>query len=122
MILPIEMIGALIPVGSAKSMTADLVFRVGCRPERPRTRAGVGGVRQRAIKGDDPSLAYFEWSVDADTPDDVPYEMATDQAAWAQANPALGIRISAAHIGNDNGRWTTARSPSNGWVSATGRI
>lgn len=55
-------------------------------------------LRDRAIEGDDPSLAYFEWSIDAENPEDVTEEMATDTANWAAANPALGIRISAEHV------------------------
>jgi phage terminase large subunit-like protein len=43
-------------------------------------------VRERGIKGDSPGLAYFEWSAD-------PRAEADDRDAWAQANPALGIRI-----------------------------
>lgn len=43
-------------------------------------------VRDRGTSGIDPRLAYFEWSVPEDTDLD-------DRAAWAQANPALGIRI-----------------------------
>lgn len=44
-------------------------------------------VRERGMSGNARRLAYFEWSaaVDADL---------DDRAAWAQANPALGIRIS----------------------------
>jgi phage terminase large subunit-like protein len=44
-------------------------------------------VRERGIKGDSPGLAYFEWSADPRADPD-------DHVAWAQANPALGIRIS----------------------------
>lgn len=43
-------------------------------------------VRERGIKGDSPGLAYFEWSADPRTEPD-------DREGWAQANPALGIRI-----------------------------
>ena len=43
-------------------------------------------VRQRGHSGDDPQLAYFEWSA----PDDADLD---DVEAWAQANPALGIRV-----------------------------
>jgi hypothetical protein len=43
-------------------------------------------VRERGIKGDSLGLAYFEWSADSRAEPD-------DRAAWAQANPALGIRI-----------------------------
>ena len=43
-------------------------------------------VRERGIKGGDPSLAFFEWSA-ADGSD------LDDRAAWAQANPSLGYRV-----------------------------
>jgi hypothetical protein len=50
-----------------------------------RSSEQLARVRDRGVKGD-PSLAYFEWSAvdaaDLDDPD-----------VWAQANPALGIRI-----------------------------
>jgi phage terminase large subunit-like protein len=48
-------------------------------------------VRARGIKGDSPGLAYFEWSAD-------PRAEPDDREAWAQANPALGIRISETFI------------------------
>lgn len=44
-------------------------------------------VRERGISGDAEGLAYFEWSAD-------PRADMDDPSAWAQANPALGIRIS----------------------------
>jgi phage terminase large subunit-like protein len=43
-------------------------------------------VRERGIAGTAKRLAYFEWSAPADVDLD-------DRDAWAQANPALGIRI-----------------------------
>jgi phage terminase large subunit-like protein len=43
-------------------------------------------VRERGQRGDDPGLAFFEWSAD-------PSADLDDHEAWAQANPALGIRI-----------------------------
>jgi phage terminase large subunit-like protein len=43
-------------------------------------------VRDRGIKGGDPSLAYFEWSA-ADGSD------LDDRNAWRQANPSMGLRI-----------------------------
>lgn len=43
-------------------------------------------VRQRALAGGDARLCYFEWS--AEESDDP-----ADPDVWAQANPALGIRI-----------------------------
>src|SRR6266496_417050 len=52
-------------------------------------------VRARGLRGDDPALAFFEWSVD---PDD--YDPA-DPRCWAQANPGLGIRITPEYIGKE---------------------
>lgn len=52
----------------------------------------LGRVRERGIKGTDPDLAFFEWSVD-----DAGYDPA-DPRCWAQANPALGIRLSAEYM------------------------
>lgn len=43
-------------------------------------------VRERALAGGDPGLAYAEWSA----PEDADLD---DPQAWAQANPALGRRI-----------------------------
>jgi phage terminase large subunit-like protein len=42
-------------------------------------------IRDRGLKGGDPSLAYFEWSA----PDGADLD---DREAWAQANPSLGYR------------------------------
>lgn len=44
-------------------------------------------VRERGLSGGSKRLAYFEWSTGADVSLD-------DRRGWAQANPALGIRIS----------------------------
>lgn len=43
-------------------------------------------VRERGLAGESKRLAYFEWSAPADVDLD-------SREAWAQANPALGIRI-----------------------------
>jgi hypothetical protein len=55
-------------------------------------------LRERAIAGDDDDLAWFEWSLEGENPSSVPDEVLRDLAAWAQANPALGIRIRAEHV------------------------
>lgn len=52
-------------------------------------------VRKRALEGDAGALAYLEWSADDSRVDDLEYLSSVD--AWAQANPALGFRISAEH-------------------------
>ena len=50
-------------------------------------------VRERALNGEPDRLAYFEWSLGADTPDEVDEMTALDPKVWAATNPALGIRI-----------------------------
>jgi phage terminase large subunit-like protein len=55
----------------------------------------LGLVRERGLRGDDPSLAFFEWSVDPDA-----YDPA-DPACWAQANPGMGIRITPEYIAKE---------------------
>jgi hypothetical protein len=68
-------------------------------------------VRRRAIKGDDPSLFYAEWSIDPHTDQCArdadgtitctEHDNADDPEAWAKANPALGIRISVEHVARE---------------------
>jgi hypothetical protein len=55
----------------------------------------LGRLRRRALKGDDPSLVYAEWSIESlvDDPSSV--------HSWAKANPALGIRISVEHVARE---------------------
>jgi hypothetical protein len=60
----------------------------------------LGSVRNRALKGGDPSLAYLEWSVD-----ETDYDPA-DPAEWAKANPAFGIRISEDYIRKERAVFT----------------
>lgn len=50
-------------------------------------------VRDRALNGTDSRLAYFEWSLDFEAPDEVPEGLLQDPAAAAVTNPAYGIRI-----------------------------
>ncbi|WP_084963740.1 terminase large subunit [Thermoactinospora rubra] len=63
-------------------------------------------VRRRGIKGDDPSLAYFEWSIEPHTPECgegcTEHDDPADPASWAKANPALGIRISQEHVAREH--------------------
>jgi len=61
-------------------------------------------IRDAGVKGNNPRLAYFEWSIDRATPFDVTPEDAASEESWAQANPGLGIRISSFDIAI---RWVT---------------
>lgn len=49
-------------------------------------------VRERALGGDHERLAYWEWSLPYETPDEVPDDMDV-LAAAADTNPAFGVRI-----------------------------
>jgi phage terminase large subunit-like protein len=59
------------------------------------TSTQLGLVRARGLRGDDPSLAFFEWSVDPDNHDPA------DPRCWAQANPGMGIRITPEYIAKE---------------------
>jgi phage terminase large subunit-like protein len=56
------------------------------------TSVQLGRVRGRGVAGNDPSLAFFEWSVDSNDYD------AAVPAEWAKANPGLGIRITEDYV------------------------
>ena len=101
MIFPEPSLGAIMPVVSARP--DPQLWYTGSAVDQTIHVDGLvlARLRNRALRGGDPSLAYFEWSIDGDTPDDVPEEVAADPAAWQQANPALGIRISEEHVGNE---------------------
>lgn len=58
------------------------------------TSTQLRSVRDRGYAGDDPHLCYLEWSAE---PDADP----SDPAVWAQANPAMGLRIDPDHIARE---------------------
>lgn len=93
--------GALLPILSARPNPQ--VWYTGSAVDQEVHDNGIvfARVRERGLAGDDPGLAYFEWSVDAESPDAVDEETARDPEAWARANPALGIRISPEYIANE---------------------
>lgn len=57
-------------------------------------------VRERGIAGDDPRLLFAEWSIDPDAYQADP-SIAKNPLYWAQANPAMGIRIDQENIANE---------------------
>jgi hypothetical protein len=91
-------LGALMPTVSARPNPQ--LWYTGSPVDQETHLNGIvfSRVRQRGMRGDDPALMYAEFSVDADKPGDVSAETAKDPAAWAQANPALGIRISPEYV------------------------
>lgn len=101
MFIPEASHGALLPTLSARPNPQ--VWYTGSAVDQLIHEHGVvfARVRERGIRGNDPSLAYFDWSLDEENPEAVPLDTFTDQAAWAQANPALGIRIAPEHVGHE---------------------
>lgn len=59
-------------------------------------------IRARGHDGGDPSLAWFEWSVDPDVYNADPVAVAADPRVWAVANPGLGIRITPEYVENEH--------------------
>ena len=109
MILREAAIGALIPTLSARPNVQ--VIYAGSAVDQTVHDHGVvwARVRERGLRGTDPALAYFEWSADPGedetgaplNPSQVPEEIAGSEEAWAQANPALGRRISTEHVARE---------------------
>lgn len=82
MILSPETMGALLPTLSvAPNPQVWYAGSAGLETSQQLAR-----LRERGLQGDDPGLAYFEWSAEDHADLD-------DHHAWATANPALGLRL-----------------------------
>jgi hypothetical protein len=95
---------ALRPIVSARSKPQ--IWTVGSAVDQEVHEHGIvfARMREAAIKGADPDLTYFEWSAGNGNPEDDHPDRAEDlddQAAWAQANPALGTRIALSILESD---------------------
>jgi hypothetical protein len=107
MILGDDAMGALMPTMSA--VPNPQLWYLGS--------AGIGApsvqlarLRRRALAAaesgePDPSMAYFEWSVDPHVdecpPDCTDHDDADDPASWAKANPSLGYLITPEFVRNE---------------------
>lgn len=96
--IPESSVASILPVISAQP--DPQVWYTGSAVDQQSMQDGMvfSSVRRRALKGEDPRLAYFEWSVDVENPDELEPEVAGDPKQWAKANPALGIRISPEYV------------------------
>lgn len=94
MYLPEASLGALLPTQAA--MPNRQRWYAGSAVDQLVHADGVvfARVRERALRGDDPRLAYFEWSHEAERPDQLGDQEVGDEEVWAAANPGLDIRIS----------------------------
>ena len=101
MFLPDMAMGALLPTLSARPNPQ--VLYAGSAVDQLVHEHGVvlARLRERGIEGDDPSLAYFEWSCDFDNPSEVTDDIAEDEERWRESNPAIGIRIRPEHIAHE---------------------
>jgi hypothetical protein len=105
MILPAATTAALVPTMAARAIEGNpQLFYAGSAVDQEKHEHGqvLARLRARGMKCA-PRVAYFEWSAEGDDPDLVSDEVREDPEAWAQANPGMGIRISAEHIGNECG-------------------
>ena len=101
MFLPEHAIGAMLPIVSA--MANPQIWYTGSAVDQQVHDEGVvfARIRERGLKGGDPSLAFFEWSAGVDSLAELTQAQLDDEALAAQANPALGIRISLEHVANE---------------------
>jgi hypothetical protein len=81
-----QMIASLMSTMSARSVKENPQLWYASSAGMPESEV-LWSLREAAIEQSDPRLAYLEWSA----PDDADPD---DPAVWAQANPAMGVRIS----------------------------
>jgi hypothetical protein len=99
--IPEAMHGALFP--TLRAIPNPQVWYTGSAVDQESMENGVvfARVRERAVSGDGTGLAYFGWSPPFDKPGDIPDSALDDPEVWAQANPALGIRIDADYMAQE---------------------
>lgn len=115
--LPEPLVGSIMPVLSARStlVPGPQVVYAGSAVDQETMPHGfvLARLREAGIAGDNERLAYFEHSADArrwleargfrfdpsrPEVEQITAEMLADPEMWAQANPALGTRISHEHV------------------------
>src|SRR5262245_7948162 len=85
MFLPEYGYGALLPTLSARPNPQ--VWDTGSAVDQEVHEDGIvfARVRERGHEGKDPRLAYFEWSLEQESPDDLAESLYTDEKAWGKA-------------------------------------
>ncbi len=99
--IALESHGALLPLLS--SIPNPQVWYMGSAVDELIHQHGlvIAAIRKRALAGEDPDLLYLEWSVDRKRYESNPDTVARDPRSWAQANPALGIRITPEYVAKE---------------------
>jgi hypothetical protein len=108
MILPEAFVSAAGPVISGRTQEGSpQLWYAGSAVDQMHHEDGVVFSRLRAtgLRGDDDSVAWFEWS-GSDDPEMTPGKaeeagILEDVSAWQQANPGMGIRISEEYVGKE---------------------
>ena len=97
MILPDADLGALMPTLSARPNPQ--LWYTGSAVDQEIHEHGIAFTRLRnaGLKRNDPSTMYVEWSANGSL--DKLDEVIDDPTEWAQANPALGIRVAVQFVG-----------------------
>jgi hypothetical protein len=111
MIFPDVSMGSIMPVVSAQP--DPQAWYMGSAVDQQIHDDGVvfARVRDRALKGNHSRLAYWEWSLEYDSPNEVPREDELDlHVAAAATNPAYGQRISPDYIEAEARELTWGRS------------
>lgn len=98
MFFPVISQNAILPVMSAQP--DPQAWYTGSAVDQREHEDGIvfARVRERARGGEDDRLAYFEWSLDAASPEEVSAETAAALESWAETNPTLGLRITPEYI------------------------
>ena len=99
--LPVAAHGALLPTLSARPNPQVWYASSSVHQSVHPNGVVLSGLRSRALRGGDPSLCYMEHSVDEEVFLADPGAVALDLRAWGQANPGMGVRITAEYIGNE---------------------
>lgn len=101
MVLSDAVVGAALPTLSA--VRNPQLWYAGSAGERESTQ--LSRIRQRGVAGGDPSLAFFEWSVEPCCEycplDCAEHDHPASPGTWAKANPGLGIRLSVEHVARE---------------------
>lgn len=97
MYLPEISMASIMPVISAQP--DPQIWYMGSAVDQAWHEDGVvfARVRDRALNGNRKRLAYWEWSLPYETPDQIPDDLDVQEAA-AKSNPAYGIRISPDYV------------------------
>ncbi|WP_158276941.1 terminase [Paraconexibacter algicola] len=103
MILPEQTVGALVPTMAARSLVGNpQIWYAGSAVDKTVHEHGLvfSRVRSRALE-QAARVAWFEWSLDLASPDEVTPEIASDPENWARTNPGFGRRISLEHVASE---------------------